>query len=243
MRKKSYDHLRSGRIKDLGAVQIVALLVMEIDFKAGNVGIDRNLNAVKIDGGLCFATNKKKYKEKKMDITAADLQALPIFSAYSNYQPCNWLDYIQCYPTTGPAINSRSRLSRFPANTPSFRREINETILRILLLPDQLIYTFTQSYIPEYTIAKQLADVLIKRKMQLEKAANQEPSFLEYKSSANTKKNILNYIDYLKSFKTMGKSLLLTAIKQQWNFDVEEHIIKAPNYQRVSSIKPTYKNT
>jgi hypothetical protein len=230
LRQENYDAVINGQIKGLGAIQVVSLLVMEVDLKAGNVGVDEHCHSIKIDGGLAFRTHNQehapRFKAKNMDITVHDLQALPLLAQHSNYYACNWLDYIQWDATIQrPNLNPNSRLAELPANAPAFRQEVNETILRILLLSKKLIYNFTHRYIPEAMLADQFADFIVQRKRQLKKAAQQDMSFLNYKTSKKAEKDILNYISYLKSFKTMGKQSLLPDSKK-WHSEIEEPMRK-----------------
>ncbi len=54
-----------------------------------------------------------------------------------------------------------------------YKKELNRTILRICLLPEELIHYFTQSYIPndKTATAKELAEIIITRKEKLQAAA------------------------------------------------------------------------
>jgi hypothetical protein len=102
------------------------------------------------------------------------------------------------------------------AKLDSFRQEVNQTILRIILLPEILIDKFSQCYILDKQygessqLAKKITQILIERQQQLIQAAKEAESFKLYMESEQAEHDIRDYyIPYLKSFMTMGKSLLV----------------------------------
>ncbi|MES2997775.1 MAG: hypothetical protein V4700_00410 [Pseudomonadota bacterium] len=115
-----------------------------------------------------------------------------------------------------------------------YKKELNRTILRICLLPEELIHYFTQSYIPndKTATAKELAEIIITRKEKLQAAAEKIENFQDYKSSLEAQEDILKFLNELEQFKTMGKSVLLTDIKEKQGFYVKKNILKKiiPDY-------------
>ncbi|MFZ0219450.1 MAG: hypothetical protein WAL30_04520 [Candidatus Aquirickettsiella sp.] len=209
----------------------------EGDFKAGNVGIDAERRVVKIDGGLCFAERKRdqySFDTNNFNIIRKDIEALP---ALDTHEPANWLDFIeyivvQVTDSRGNIKNECQSIKNPKSNLLKlsdsaldfFRKERDQILLRICLLPEKFIQYFTQAYIEDTDLARELADFIINRKNQLETTVNQIKSFQEYKSSVQAKKDIQNFIAELKSFKTTGKSVLLTELKKNQNYDVEKYI-------------------
>ncbi|MES2142726.1 MAG: hypothetical protein V4471_07605 [Pseudomonadota bacterium] len=226
---KNYYLIENESIKGLASAQILALLLGEVDFKAGNVGVDSNGNIIKIDGGLCFPKQKKGYWSllvgKNLAFTQEDIEALP---AVINYQPFNWLDLFQWDAKSQQSLkNPNSILLNLPKKYLTyFEIERNKTILLICLLPDELIYYFTQNYIPTSKKADELAEIIIESKKRLEKISNKIPSFIKYRKSAQARNDIIEYVDYLKTFKTMGKNVLLDEVKKHRNIDIKTHIFK-----------------
>jgi hypothetical protein len=234
------EAITSKNLRGLASAQVLSLLLNEIDFRATNVGIDAEGRVIKIDGGLCFAKGKSGYEYllggKNFNITSEDIEVLP---ALRTYQPVNWLDFIEyreveAQDSSGNKKNEKqslrnpnsSLLHLSEASLAFFRAELNQTILRICLIPDTLIHYFTCSYVPENEKAKQLAEVIINRKKQLQTAVNSNQSFNDYTGSKKAQEDILAFTNELALFKTMGKSALVTHIKEKQNYDVKEEIYK-----------------
>lgn len=237
--------------KGLAAAQVISLLLSEVDFKEANVGIDQEGRVIKIDGGLCFAVKKEGYEDlfikEDLNITQEDIEALP---ALRSYQPVNWLDLFIYHEkkvlnqrgkeeTVGKVLfNSDSNLMKLSSDSLAFyREELNQTILRICLLPKELIEYFTQSYVPNKKMADNLANIIFVRKNQLEAESNKIKSFQDYKSSNEAKKDILDFVKNLEQFKTMGKSVLFDQLKNLKNYNTKEAIYSKfiPEYETVSS--------
>ncbi|WP_342220188.1 hypothetical protein [Rickettsiella endosymbiont of Miltochrista miniata] len=97
----------------------------------------------------------------------------------------------------------------------SFRLEVNQTILRIILLPESLIEKFSQCYVPDDSeessqLASKIIKILIERQQQLIQAVQEVESFHLYMGSKQAEDDIRScYISSINSFKTMGKSFLV----------------------------------
>lgn len=217
----------NGNVKGLGAVQIAALWVQEIDFKAGNVVVSNKDEVIKLDGGLCFSDgNNYVPGTTNFNITAADLEALPLLATYTPY---HWLDawkYYNEFKTTDldSSLNSNAKSI---SGSSHFRQEINQTILRIICLPKELIACFVRCYAPNDEIASRLIDILLNRQQQLKDAAYATKSFKSYMESEESKTDLIKFVqDDLKPFKTMGKSVLLTDIESNEKINIENYIYK-----------------
>ncbi len=218
----------NNNITGLAAAQVLALWLNEVDFKAGNVGIDKRTNKViKIDGGLSLIKLNPKfkylYKGKNLDITQADLDALPNLV---NYDACNWLRQIQWSLAKGQAIKMEpTELDKHINQSPNFKKELYRTILQIISLPDKLIQFFTQSYIAKLDDVSTFSKFIIARKQQLKLAAKQIPAFNEYLQSDQAREEMLSFLNYLRTFKTMRKSFLLSDYNAQYKIDIESEIL------------------
>ncbi len=224
-----------GKISGLAAAQILALLVNEIDFKPCNIGI-AGKKLIKIDSDLCFASANNNLnpllEEKNTPITQADIEALP---ALVHYEASNWLNLSDSIEKRGVKIFSAQEIQAIN-QLPNFKRELYQTILRIILLPDELIHFFAQSYIPDelsdenqnFILDKLtvLGNTLIARKKQLAQAANQIPAFNVYRFSNEAHEEILIYSQQLKKFKPISSSILLDDFKEKFNFSIEETIFE-----------------
>ena len=223
--EKNYcQDITSGKVKGLGAVQVISLWLNEIDFKAGNVVINEEDKVIKLDGGQCFASileHIPSYGERMFDITSGDLESLP---ALTDYTPYNWLDFIthdQEETTHEKIINPYSRLLTIK-NNDGFKNEVNQAILRIISLPDEFIYYFVKSYVSNKNISTQLINNIKERKQQLEKSALEMKNFTAYLSSPEALKEIGKYINYLKTFKTMSKFFLFNELKNNHKIDIDK---------------------
>jgi hypothetical protein len=227
--------ITGGEITGLAAAQILALLVNEIDFKPCNVGV-ANGKVIKIDGDLCFARlndNLKSLLEgKNTAVTRADIEALPDLDGYG---ASNWLNLWDSKKKRVIKIFSTQEIQTIN-QMPNFKRELYQTILRIISLPDALIRFFTQSYATDeesYNYKNSirnkltvLANALIARKKQLAQAAYQISAFNDYRFSNEAHEEILAYLQQLKKFKTIGSSILLADFKEKFNFNIEETIFE-----------------
>lgn len=216
------NKILDNSITGLAATQVLALWLNEIDFKSGNVGIDKNGCIIKIDGGLGLVKLNPKFKHlhegKNLNITRADLEALPNLQTY---EACNWLRYIEWDLQKGAMKKGPTSLDKKINRSPCFKSELYRTILRITSLPDELIQFFTENYIDNAKDAAILSKFIIARKDQLKKAAEQIPAFNEYRKSDLARKQMLVFFEYLKTFKTMGKSILLSEFEDKFKINIE----------------------
>lgn len=239
----------NGNLEGLASAQILALLLNEVDFHESNVGIvtigtNQKKKIIKIDGGLCFAERKRDYadpelydllKDRDFNITERDIEALPLIY---DYQAVNWLDLISMNKDRSGSISHSDTtiLKNLSENArASFIKERNQIILRICLLPEKLIRYFTSHYVPDDKIAKELAEFIITRKKRLQAVAEQIKGFQYYKSSPQAQEDILTFVNELEQFKTMGKSVLLTDIKEKQGFDIKNSIFEViiPRYSLI----------
>jgi len=187
--------LAYGLYIGLGEVMTVSLLMNEIDLKNGNMALDKNNRIIKFDGDWCFAGLLGRIAPR--DISARDLEMLPFLSGYS---PHNWM---------GAVIQGE----RFPfpflehdlTFNPRFRAEVNDALLRMLLLPDELIHHFVENYVADAGQQNIIINELMERKNQMYEAALQNHDFVAYMKSDAASGQCDEYIDYLDTFKTTGK--------------------------------------
>lgn len=222
---ENYQKILNNSITGLAATQVLALWLNEIDFKTGNVGIDQDGRIIKIDGGLSLIKLNPKFKHlyegKNLDITQVDLEALPNLQTY---EACNWLHHIQWNLQKGAMKEDPTPLDKAINQSPYFKQELYQTILRITSLPDELILFFTQNYIANPTDVTILSKFIIARKEQLKEAAEQIPAFKEYRQSNLARKDMFDFFNYLKTFKTMRKFCLLSEFKNEYKVNIKAAI-------------------
>lgn len=109
----------------------------------GVVGVNPNKRVIKIDGGLSFISLNPSFDylpNKDYRITSDDLEALPNLI---NYTACNWLHHIQWheegYGKSYAKKQAPTQLDKLINQNVAFKKEIYQTILRIISLPDKLI--------------------------------------------------------------------------------------------------------
>lgn len=161
---------------------------------------------------------KHLYEGKNLNITQADLEALPNLQTY---EACNWLHYIHWDLQKGAIKEDPTPSDKKISQSPYFKQELYQTILRIISLSDELIKFFTQNYITNPYDITIVSEFIITRKKQLREAAEQISAFAEYRQSAQARKDILEFLKYLKTFKTMGKSFLISEFEDEYKINFE----------------------
>jgi len=202
------EGIKNGMFTGLGDVLVIALLLNEIDLKFGNLCLNEHNQIIKIDGDRCFA-RINGFKNKNYYITEADIVSLPFIYDYFAY---NWLDLILHEPVglhKQKAIRSEPRSIDVEISShPRFRAEVNRALLKVILLPDDLIGDFIASYADLDSDIAEIYEEVLDRKSQLFKAAVYNQSFRRYLSSMEAVKLAHDYAEYLKKFKTTGKHTL-----------------------------------
>lgn len=193
-------NILNGQYIGFGEVLVAALFVQENDLHSGNIGVDENGRVVKIDGGHIFCSSKQ--------ITAEDIAALPMLSGT---YPVNWIGISSWKRRLKRSdIDLQAVLASKAINElPAFRREVNQMLLKICLLPDELIKRMVFSYGAEEAEVKNITNLLLANKQVMLIAALANPDFIRYVVSAEAQEDLKNYFSYLEQFKTTGKHYLL----------------------------------
>ncbi len=211
--EKVRHNINSGKYKGLGFILVLALLLQETDLKLGNILLDKNNRLVKIDGDRCFSgvIHPEKYSND-YKITTEDLLNLPFLNIFN---AGNWLDIIkngEPNPAYSEGIADGKPLLIDPdlKNKPHFRLEINQAILKVLMIPSHFIKDFVGSYTNDPEEVKLLTKLISKRIDHLREAALNETSFQKYVTSSAGKKHAQESLIELCDFTTMGKNHLFT---------------------------------
>jgi hypothetical protein len=196
-------HFGDGTYTGLGQAVVCAMLLQEIDLKNGNIGLDERGRVIKIDGDWCFAplqSSEFDSEEHPYTITSEGIESLPFPNGFYAF---NWLDAIH----EGTFKPESQLMAPELSKAPLFRKEVNEAILMLCLLPDELIEHFVKSYAPTETQEK-LAALMKERLQQLRVSAAQTPSFIDYlttKEAIEAKEKIIAQVS---EFKIDGTPLL-----------------------------------
>lgn len=189
----------NGTYSGLGRIVLTAVFVHEVDLKNGNIGLNSNNEVIKIDGDWSFVSirDPKKCTVEQSKITPellANLPYIPNFYAY------HWLDIKREEISN---INSKM-VSHSLTNQSHFRREINQAMFRILLLPDSYIEKFVDAYIPVGSNADRFIRFLKERREELQLSALQNESFKTYLKSSEARKDAQAHFEHLKAFIANG---------------------------------------
>ncbi len=192
-----------GRYTGLGQIMLVALFANEFDLKRGNFILDRFGQIIKFDGDYCFADLRNNISNNI--ITEHELASLPY---PGGYQPINWLGVIAMgsplfTPLWSEEISSHWR----------FRGEVNHALLKVLVLPDELIRIFIHAYVSVPYEEELIYNELIERRNHLFWAAIQNSDFCDYLKQAQANEALNEYLLYLKQFVTMGKNYLFAELE------------------------------
>ncbi|GGI77301.1 hypothetical protein [Legionella impletisoli] len=193
----------NGQYTGLGQILLGALFLQEIDLKNGNVGISGN-QVIKIDGDWSFAFIRDPSfftYQPEQTITTSMIETLP----YPKFYAFNWLDLI-----FENVAQSRSRIVDPAAlcNASSFRREVNQAILKILLLPESYLERLVDAFIPAG--GSRYLDFLKQRRNELKQSALQSLSFKAYLSSPQAANDAQMHWNYIKAFKVQGDYPILS---------------------------------
>lgn len=190
----------NGHYTGLGRAMLCALFLSEIDLKNGNIGLNDRGQVIKIDGDQCFGG--RYYREKSLldDISVQALAALP-YPVNTIYN--NWLDIIYLNQTFPESYI----LSPVLSNDLQFRKEVNQALLMICVLPDELIERFVDAYTP--AAGNYFLNLIQDRRDALRHVALQNESFRFYVITADANDALRSIKAQALSFKKYGLGLII----------------------------------
>lgn len=189
-----------------GLTILGAVLMEEIDFKFGNIGINEKNQIIKIDGDWCFSSLRLG-GDYPCPITAELLDSFPFLT--KNYNPFNFFGIMD----EGKIILDPLLVNAYDnlGNSAAFRQEMNAFLLRALVIPAYVFREMMEKCLPDYLTENQrsiLLDhvekvytVLLTRRGDLEKAAFENKNFRDYLQSPEAQEELENYEAILLSFK------------------------------------------
>jgi hypothetical protein len=206
----------SGEYSGLGEILVLSLVLNEVDLKLSNIGIDNLGRIIKIDGDWCFARLDSWFENENFSITSNDLDRLPFITEYFSY---NWLDIIkeEKYQSSSEFIEVD-----FSVNE-SFRLDVNNTILKIILLSNEMINAFVKNYIEDEEGSSFITTEICSRRDLLIVAALQNDSFKQYMKTSLSEDTLDTFMKEISVFKTAKKHTL---------FEDNQHIFQLyQNYE------------
>ncbi|HTM63371.1 MAG TPA: hypothetical protein VL360_02575 [Gammaproteobacteria bacterium] len=201
------DSIAAGEYKGLGEILVISIWLDEIDLKPDTLGLDGQGNFIKIDGERCFAALQKlKGTRDEYDLSQISFSQLPYLSGKFAY---NWLDLIiygRINDKEAAIVNDEL------LNNSSFRREVNRALMKIIVLPDDLLLKFVYSYFPGVNrLANEIIQELSLRRDDVLKSAIKSESFCKYLQSDDAKNDLSEHMEYIKSFTTIKKTPVIAA--------------------------------
>lgn len=181
----------------LGELMVLALFLNENDLQEGNVYVDRDNRLEKIDGNQSFWRLLTKESDFPFQITTEVLESLPERGHYAAFQ---WLD-------VGEWFDAHID----PQRMGGFYDEVNTMLLKILLMPEELLIRIAQHHVAMPRTIDCVLE-LFHRKNQLERAAWLHMGFQELMYSERALQVKTQFIEQLKGFKLTGKHLLVNEL-------------------------------
>jgi hypothetical protein len=191
--KNQAQKFTRGDYKGLGLIVVIAIFLQEIDLRNSNLCLKDN-KIVKIDGDWCFAAlrDPASWAAKPREITPELIDALPYPIGISTY---HWIGLVR----KGLAqIDSEYINPDELSNTPYFRAEINQAILKILLTPKEYLQPFIEMFVPEEV--ELFLNFMLERQQQLKKSALQNESFQEYLQTKQALVDAKQLLQQIKEF-------------------------------------------
>ena len=201
-----------GDYSGLGQALVVALLLQDRDVKNGNIGINQLRQVIKIDGDCSFSGLTPEKKGSLYRVTADVIESLPDL-VFREYWAFNWLDYVQENQYYGHSKLVHPHLS----NDPCFRREVNQAILRVVLLTSLVLQKFVDAYVTDGTRQREFLYFLIGRRDELLQAALQSESFCHYVGSQEAKADTAFFSQNVRTF-TAHREVLLSSDAYERSF-------------------------
>ena len=188
-----------GSFKGLGQIVLIAMFLEETDLKNGNIGIlpqtDGTSLLVKLDGDYALASFRSYRQTPEELISSEKIDLLPFPQRCKSY---NWLDLIKEYI----AYVDSNIINHGLNHHPLIRDEINEAILKLVILTPEILNRFIDVTInPSLGYNHEaLSNYISKRQRLLLEAALKNTSFLSYLASEKASQMVADFNQYLQTF-------------------------------------------
>lgn len=192
-------NFQNGTYTGLGQVVVGSMYLQEIDLKNGNVGLDNQNRVAKIDGDWCFAEGRF---DGDYNITPETIASLPY---PKDFYAFNWFDLI----LQGTARANSRIIDHDLTNSPQFRAEVNQAMLKICLIPDEYIERYVSAFMPDSGEARPFIEKMRSRRNELQQSALQNPSFQAYLKTEQAKTDTRELVDQMNSFVVNGETSIV----------------------------------
>lgn len=193
----------NGTYLGLAKALVISVFLQEIDLKNGNIGLDKWNRVIKIDGDWCFGSIT--YRMGSYPLTSGVITSLPYPKLFYVF---NWIDWVSegAYATQSHVVNLSLNRSF------KFRKEINQSLLQIALLPDLFIERFVDCYL--LAGGQRFIDLIRSRRDELTKSALEIPSFFDYLMTADAQKDAQLIFNQMKTFRVDEDQLVIPINRQ-----------------------------
>lgn len=191
------------KIAGFGRLCVDALFVYEVDLKLDALALGNN-GLIKIDGDCCFFITpywRQSCDKIYKSITTEDLERLPLVRQFDAY---NWIGYKR----GGMFCDKRKERYLQLQQQREFQHEIQSEIMRILVLPSELLANMIDLLIPSLAHRILLKKEIQNRQSQLEIAAMQLHRFVEYVAMPKAEEDLLQFIEQLRQHVVIRKEKL-----------------------------------
>jgi ankyrin repeat protein len=217
------DQIHSGNLKGFGSVLTASYFMNETDSKLGNLGVamvNGDTRVIKIDGDWCLSALRDPVQFRQgSEITTNHLNRIPLLTDYNAY---NLLDRVEgglynlAYYQNRP--NNRFRLiEESLPDAPHFRQEVNEMILKTLLMPQSLVHEIASRNANDMNVSRVIANEINARQQQMFLAASQNANFKLFLQTPAAEACLAATIVEMESFqqKNAMSNHFITAVLQQ----------------------------
>jgi hypothetical protein len=141
------EELKVGECNNLGKIQAGCLFVGDVDLRLANL-IKEDGNLYKFDGDWAFA-DLRDPKQFKNNIVAGHFFKLPFtHDAENTFNPYNWVGHK--YKGTLNPDHTLPYLTEIKKDK-HFQTEVNQTILRVILLSDEIIKLIVDKHVTRFS--------------------------------------------------------------------------------------------
>lgn len=195
-------HFTNGVYTGLGQVLVCAAFLQEIDLKNGNIGLDNQGRIIKIDGDWCFAQGRLGNDAEQNIQYNFTTETIDSFPYPKDFYAFNWLDIVKSGVKQQESLMIEPELS----TSPSFRREINQALLKIMLTPDKFIENYINAIVPKG--GQRLINFIKNKKIELRISAQNNTSFQEYLTTSQAETDANDLITHINSFITNNEKVI-----------------------------------
>lgn len=137
-------------------------------------------------------------------ITPKLIKSLPLLSSYSVH---DWL----AFQTQGNEDSIDSHLNRDPEKSIAFLLEVNQTLLKILLIPHGYLRRFVNTFINDRPEQEILLDFLWSRRQELLACALENESFQTYLETPEAQQDMQKHVAHMLRFRTQDDWLIVSS--------------------------------